>query len=325
MGALLHHRRQRLRAADDGALPAPPGSRPGRFGHGRADLPDAVRRRPDHDRDRLPLPHPPGGKRPGRRGDLLRPHRPPMRHRERAVLRHGRHHGKDLPDRRLQAADLPHLRGRPGRPLPQGLRPAAAHSSDRDGGNRRRRRLHRPCRQPRPHRRRPRKCRRRSRPGLLRPRRRLPGGHRRQPRPRPLRPVPLRRRHDAAGRNRRPQRPGSQGGRSARPGCLDGRAGRGGDGRREHGQCRPRPRDRVRQDLRRPHPDRLRRRRPGACLPRCGKDRHRPHPGSLRRRRRQRRSRLLLLLLLLLLPRLPPPPSPTSLLASPRSPLPSPP
>ena len=37
-----------------------------------AAVPDAVGRRADHDRDRLPLPDPPGGKRPGRRRDLLR-------------------------------------------------------------------------------------------------------------------------------------------------------------------------------------------------------------------------------------------------------------
>ena len=36
------------------------------------------------------------------------------------------------------------------------------------------------------------------------------------------------------------------------------------DGRREHGQRRARPRDRMRQDLRRAHADRVRRRRPGA-------------------------------------------------------------
>ena len=41
----------------------------------RAAVPDDVGRRPDHDRDRLPLPDPPGGKRSGGRRDLLRPHR----------------------------------------------------------------------------------------------------------------------------------------------------------------------------------------------------------------------------------------------------------
>ena len=40
-------------------------------GRDRPGLPDAVRRRADHDRDRMPLSHPPGGKRPGRRRDFL--------------------------------------------------------------------------------------------------------------------------------------------------------------------------------------------------------------------------------------------------------------
>ena len=44
-------------------------------GRRRAAVPDDVGRRADHDRDRMPLPDPPGGKRPGRRRDLLRPHR----------------------------------------------------------------------------------------------------------------------------------------------------------------------------------------------------------------------------------------------------------
>ena len=51
----------------------------------RADVPDAVGRRADHDRDRVPLPDPAGRKRPGRRRDLLGPHRARMRAGERAV------------------------------------------------------------------------------------------------------------------------------------------------------------------------------------------------------------------------------------------------
>ncbi len=80
VGALLHHRRQRLCAAADGALPAPAGSGAcASMGVGRPGVPDAVGRRPDHDRDRVPLPDPAGGKRPGRRRDLLRPYRAAMR------------------------------------------------------------------------------------------------------------------------------------------------------------------------------------------------------------------------------------------------------
>ena len=106
VGALLHHRRQRLRAAADGALSARAGRRAARHRCCRPGIPDAVRRRADHDRHRLPLSDPPGGERAGRRRDLLRHHRAPMRHRQRAVVRHGRHHREDLPDRRLQAADV---------------------------------------------------------------------------------------------------------------------------------------------------------------------------------------------------------------------------
>ena len=60
------------------------------------------------------------------------------------------------------------------------------------------------------------------------------------------------------------------------------------DGRREHGQRGSRPRHRIRQILRRSRHDRLRRRRPSPRLPRRREDRHRPHPGAHRRRRRLR-------------------------------------
>ena len=71
-----------------------------------------------------------------------------------ALLRHGRHHRQDLPDRESEAADLAQLRGRPRRAVPPGQRPAFAHPRDRDGGDRRRRRLARPCRRHGPHHRR---------------------------------------------------------------------------------------------------------------------------------------------------------------------------
>jgi hypothetical protein len=45
-----------------------------------------------------------------------------------AQLRHGWHHGQDLPDRRLQAAHRAAVRGRPRRALPQGIGPAGARS-----------------------------------------------------------------------------------------------------------------------------------------------------------------------------------------------------
>ena len=72
-------------------------------------------------------------------GDAVQPRRG-------AVLRHGRHHGQDLPDRRRRAAAFAHLRGGAGLSLPEGQRPAAAHPGDRDGGDRRRRRVDRQCR-----------------------------------------------------------------------------------------------------------------------------------------------------------------------------------
>ena len=105
MGALFHHRRQRLCAAADGPLPARVGGRTARSGRRGAGVPDVVGRGADYDRDRVPLPGAPGGERAGGWRDLLGVDRPGMRAGERAVVRHGRHHGEDLPDRRLQAAD----------------------------------------------------------------------------------------------------------------------------------------------------------------------------------------------------------------------------
>ena len=60
------------------------------------------------------------------------------------------------------------------------------------------------------------------------------------------------------------------------------------DGGRDHGQCRPHPRHRERQDLRGPHRDRIRRRWPGACVPGRGKDRRQPHHRAAWRRGGQR-------------------------------------
>ena len=120
MGALLHHRRQRLRAAADGPLSARAGSGLARGGPRCAAVPDAFRRRADHDRGGVPLSDPPGRERPGRRRAVHRQHRAPMRPRKRGLVRHGRHHGEDLPDRSLRAR-----------------RPRAASRSPASGGSRR--------------------------------------------------------------------------------------------------------------------------------------------------------------------------------------------
>ena len=80
-----------------------------------------------------------------------------------AVLRHGRHHGKNLPDREIPARDLARVRGRSRGALPERLRPAGAHPRDRDGRDRRRRRLDRACRCDEARHRRARERRRRSR------------------------------------------------------------------------------------------------------------------------------------------------------------------
>ena len=99
------------------------------------------------------------------------------------VLRHGRHHRQDLPDRQRPAAQGPRLRGRPPVALQEGQRHAAAHPRHRDGGDRRRRRLDRPRRRPAAHPGRTRQRRRRARPRLLRPRR-----HASRPSPTPTSP-----------------------------------------------------------------------------------------------------------------------------------------
>ena len=80
---------------------------------------------------------------PGRRRDLRRAGRGARGREEGAVVRHGRHHGEDLPDREFRAELGARLRGRSRGALPQRLRPAGAHPGDRDGGDRRGRRLDR--------------------------------------------------------------------------------------------------------------------------------------------------------------------------------------
>ena len=100
----------------------------------------------------------------------------------------------------------PHLRGGARRPVQEGLRPAAPHPGDRDGGDRRRRRLARRPRCDGPHPGGAGKRGRRSRPGLLRARRDAAGGDGREPPARPLRPGALRRRLHAPRHRRRRRR-----------------------------------------------------------------------------------------------------------------------
>src|SRR3954463_8778983 len=90
------------------------------------------------------------------------------------VLRHGGHHRKNLPDRKVPARNLARVRGRSRCPLPERVGAAGAHSRDRDGRDRRRRRLDRAGRRPEAGHGRPRKTRIRSRAGLLRRRRSTP-------------------------------------------------------------------------------------------------------------------------------------------------------
>ena len=88
-----------------------------------------VGRRADDPRDGDALSDPPGRIGAGRRRHPRGRHRRRIRHlTARAVLRHGRHHRQDLPDRRRQAAGLAQLRGRPRLPLHEGQRPAASAS-----------------------------------------------------------------------------------------------------------------------------------------------------------------------------------------------------
>ena len=147
--------------------------------HRRA-LPDDLGRRPRRRRRGAALPGAAhrvgaGGRRhPGRRGGRA------VRRAQGAELRHGRDHRQDLPHRGLPPARLPQLRGGPRGALPQGLGIAAPHSRDRDGGDRRRRRLDRAGRRARAHHRGAGQRRRRARPRVLRARRHRADGDRRR-------------------------------------------------------------------------------------------------------------------------------------------------
>ena len=185
----------------------------------------------------------------------------------RAVVRHGRHHRQDLPDRRRPAADLAQLRGRPRLPLPQGQRPAGAHPGDRDGRDRRRRRLDRHAS---------------TSSSASRSARRAPAPSRAPPAtaaaaPRRPSPTPI----WCWAASIRDALPAAASRSTSTPpsGALERDVGerrsdlrrshcrlwRRRDRRREHGQRRARARHRARQDPGRPHADRLRRRRAAAC------------------------------------------------------------
>ena len=78
---------------------------------------------------------------PGRRRDLCRRRRPSDRGGQSGFLRHRRHHGENLPDRRRPAPGGAGFRGRPRLPLQARQRPAPAHPGGGNGRDRRRRRL----------------------------------------------------------------------------------------------------------------------------------------------------------------------------------------
>ena len=97
--------------------------------------------------------------------------RPPPRRGPPAVLRHGRHHRQVVPHRPRRARAHEHVRGRPHVPLQEGLGLPRVGAVGRSRRDRRRRRQPRARRRARPAQGRPRIERRRSRSGVLRPRR----------------------------------------------------------------------------------------------------------------------------------------------------------
>ena len=161
--------------------------------------------------------------RPCGRRDLRRAGRGARRREKGAVVRHGRHDGENLPDRKLRAELGARLRGRPRGALPERLRPAGAHSGDRDGGDRRGRRLDRACRCAEARHRRAGERRLRAGAGVLPPRRPAPDRHRR-------------------GCGARPDRSGGVRGRDDLAQSGPGARGAGDGGRRSARACRPRRR-----------------------------------------------------------------------------------
>ncbi len=208
-----------------------------------------------------------------------------MRARPPGRLRHGRHHREDLPDRRRGAAAFPQLRGRAPLPLPQGQRHPAAHPGDRDGGDRRRRRLHRLCGPALAH---PGRTGERglgARARLLRPRRHAADRHRCRPGDRAAAAGPLRRRAHPAGRWGRGRGRAAACRRGARPRAHGRGARHRGGGGGEHGECRAAACRGTRQGAAGPRHGGLRRR--GAAARRAAgreaRHRHRARAGGCRR------------------------------------------
>ncbi len=116
-----HHRVQRRHDAGHRALPRRAAEVARRGGLRRLGADDAVQRWRGVGRRRRPGADPsgrigPGGRRARRQLVRRAPRRGPP-----AVLRHGRHHGQGLPDRRRRARADQHVRGRPHLPLQEGL------------------------------------------------------------------------------------------------------------------------------------------------------------------------------------------------------------
>ena len=88
----------------------------------RRHLSRDVGRRRHLDRDGAALSGAAGRIRAGRRRDLRGADRGAPRREQGAVLRHGRHHRQDLPDRKLPARNLARVRGRSRGPLPERAR-----------------------------------------------------------------------------------------------------------------------------------------------------------------------------------------------------------
>ena len=252
----------------------------------RRHLPRHLRRRPDLAGDGAALPGAADRVRAGRRRHLRRPYGHASRRGQSGLVRHGRHHRQDLPDRERRAAHRAHVRDRPHGALPQGQRPAGAHSGDRDGGDRRGRRLDRQGRRLEARHRRPRERRVGAGAGLLCARRQRCDGDRRRRRARPDRPRRLRGRHDQA--RARALAPGARAARrrAARP--LAGNRGLRGarDGVREHGERRARACGGARRRDRCPHADRVRRGGAAARRARRREDRRDAGHRSAERRRR---------------------------------------
>ncbi len=257
--ALVDRLRQRLCATDHGRL-----SRPTRSGitGARVELravSDDFRRRAHHRRAGAQAAGAAGRIGSGGRRDSRLAHRHTMRLRSGAVVRHGRHHREDLPDRRWRAAVFTHVRSGARIPVPEGKRIAAAHPGGGDGRDRRRWRLDCVCRCNATHPGRPGERRLGAWSGVLRTRRRAPHGDRRRRRARSDRPWSLRRRLDPARHGGVRARDRTRHRRSARlpaGACRlrDRRSSRG-----EHGQRRARACGGARQGTRRPHADRFRR------------------------------------------------------------------